>query len=87
MVSTRQSGQDSRLHSKQVVIVTQEVSRTWGRSRVCTYTPQGFLILDRDRSRRQPLCPQRWTVGGHPDLPAGGHQEDTIAITERDRIR
>jgi hypothetical protein len=26
-------------------------------------------------------------VGGHPDLPAGGHEEDTMAITERDRIR
>jgi hypothetical protein len=22
-----------------------------------------------------------------PDLPAGGHEEDTMAITERDRIR
>jgi hypothetical protein len=27
------------------------------------------------------------TVGGHPDLPAGGHEEDAMAITERDRIR
>jgi hypothetical protein len=27
------------------------------------------------------------SVGGHPDLPAGGHEEDTMAITERDRIR
>jgi hypothetical protein len=26
-------------------------------------------------------------VGGHPDLPAGGHEEDNMAITERDRIR
>ena len=26
-------------------------------------------------------------VGGHPDLPAGGHEEDTKAITECDRIR
>jgi hypothetical protein len=26
-------------------------------------------------------------VGGHPDLPAGGHEEDPMAITERDRIR
>jgi hypothetical protein len=23
-------------------------------------------------------------VGGHPDLPAGGHEEDPMAITERD---
>lgn len=38
------------------MIVTQEVSRTWGRSRGCTYTPQGFLILERDRSRRQPCA-------------------------------
>jgi len=22
-------------------------------------------------------------VGGHPDLPAGGHEEDTMTITER----
>ncbi len=27
------------------------------------------------------------TVGGHSDLPAGGHEEDPMAITERDRIR
>ena len=26
-------------------------------------------------------------VSGHPDLPAGGHEEDTMAITERERIR
>ena len=26
-------------------------------------------------------------VGGHPDLPAGGHEENAMAITERDRIR
>ena len=26
-------------------------------------------------------------VGGHPDLPAGGHEQDTMTITERDRIR
>jgi hypothetical protein len=26
-------------------------------------------------------------VGGYPDLPAGGHEEDPMAITERDRIR
>jgi hypothetical protein len=26
-------------------------------------------------------------VGGHPDLPAGGHEEDAMVITERDRIR
>jgi len=26
-------------------------------------------------------------VGGHPDMPAGGHEEDLMAITERDRIR
>ncbi len=26
-------------------------------------------------------------VGGHPDLPAGGHEEDIMAITERDRVR
>ncbi|MHB1432710.1 MAG: hypothetical protein ACYCVZ_11420 [Streptosporangiaceae bacterium] len=25
-------------------------------------------------------------VGGHPDLPAGGHEEYTVAITERERI-
>jgi hypothetical protein len=25
-------------------------------------------------------------VGGHPDLPAGGHEEDPMAIAERDRI-
>jgi hypothetical protein len=24
----------------------------------------------------------RLLVGGHPDLPAGGHEEDTLAITE-----
>ena len=36
--------------------------------------------------------PSRWpggrsgTVGGHPDLPAGVH-ENTMAITERDRTR
>jgi len=29
----------------------------------------------------------RRIVGGHPDLPAGGHEEDPMAITERDRIR
>jgi hypothetical protein len=28
----------------------------------------------------------RGYVGGPPDLPAGGHEEDTLAITERDRI-
>jgi hypothetical protein len=30
----------------------------------------------------------RWGVGGHPDpdLPAGGHERDTMDITERDRI-
>jgi Aminoglycoside/hydroxyurea antibiotic resistance kinase len=32
-----------------------------------------------------PPCPS--SVGGRPDLPAGGHEEDTMAITERDRIR
>jgi hypothetical protein len=26
------------------------------------------------------------SVGGHPDLPAGGHEKDTKAITERDWI-
>jgi hypothetical protein len=26
-------------------------------------------------------------AGGHPDLPAGGYEEDPMAITERDRIR
>ena len=26
-------------------------------------------------------------VGGHLNLPAGGHEEDPMAITERDRIR
>jgi hypothetical protein len=26
-------------------------------------------------------------VGGHLDLPAAGHEEDPMAITERDRIR
>jgi hypothetical protein len=26
-------------------------------------------------------------VGGHPDLPAGGQEEDLTTITERDRIR
>jgi hypothetical protein len=26
-------------------------------------------------------------VGGHPDLPAGGHEKDSMAITERDWIR
>ena len=26
-------------------------------------------------------------VGRHPDLPAGGHEEDIMAITERDRVR
>jgi hypothetical protein len=26
-------------------------------------------------------------VGGHPDLLAGGDEEDTMAITEPDRIR
>jgi hypothetical protein len=26
-------------------------------------------------------------VGGHPDPPAGGHEEDLMAITERDLIR
>jgi hypothetical protein len=26
-------------------------------------------------------------VGDHPDLPAGGHEEDTVAITERNRVR
>ena len=26
-------------------------------------------------------------VGGHPELPAGGHEEDPMAITERDCIR
>jgi hypothetical protein len=26
-------------------------------------------------------------VGGHLDLPAGGHEEDAMAITERDPIR
>jgi hypothetical protein len=29
-----------------------------------------------------PVC-----VGGHQDLPAGGHKEDAVAITERDWIR
>lgn len=29
----------------------------------------------------------RGYVGRHPDLPAGGREEDTLAITERDRIR
>ena len=28
-----------------------------------------------------------WTVGGHPDPPARGHEEDTMAVTERDRTR
>jgi hypothetical protein len=26
-------------------------------------------------------------AGGHPDLPAGGYEEDSMAITERDQIR
>jgi hypothetical protein len=26
-------------------------------------------------------------VGGHTDVPAGDHEEDPMAITERDRIR
>jgi hypothetical protein len=26
------------------------------------------------------------SVGGHPDLPADGHEEAPMAITERDRI-
>jgi len=26
-------------------------------------------------------------VGGHTDLPDGDHEEDPMAITERDRIR
>jgi hypothetical protein len=26
-------------------------------------------------------------VVGYPDLPAGGHEEDTMTITKRDRIR
>jgi len=26
------------------------------------------------------------SAGGHPDLPAGGHEEDPLAITERDQI-
>jgi len=30
---------------------------------------------------------KRQNVGGHPDPPAGGHEQDTMAITERDRIR
>jgi hypothetical protein len=30
------------------------------------------------------LSSQRIIVGGHPDLPAGAHQEGTMAITERD---
>jgi hypothetical protein len=35
------------------------------------------------------MVDQRWVssaVGGHPDLPAGGHEEDTMATTEHDRI-
>jgi hypothetical protein len=26
-------------------------------------------------------------VGGHPDLPAGGQEEDPMAVTQRDLIR
>lgn len=26
-------------------------------------------------------------IGGHPDLPVGGHEGGPMAITERDRIR
>jgi hypothetical protein len=36
--------------------------------------------LRRDRPRL--LIP----VGDHPDLPAGGHEEDTTATAEHDRI-
>jgi len=32
------------------------------------------------------FCHDRQAVGGHLDLPAGGHEEDTMAITECDRI-
>jgi hypothetical protein len=32
-----------------------------------------------------PGCNQ--VVGGHADLPAGGQEEDLMAITERDRNR
>jgi hypothetical protein len=41
----------------------------------------GKLVLaDRDVNSRE-------YVGGQPYLPAGGHEEDSLAITERYRIR
>jgi hypothetical protein len=36
-----------------------------------------------NRARDQVASP----VGGYQDLPTGGHEEDKMAITERDRIR
>ena len=43
----------------------------------------GFSCLG-DLASRSNL---RTVVGGHLNLPAGGHEEDAMAITERDRIR
>jgi hypothetical protein len=37
------------------------------------------------RAEVEPLC-RAASAGGHPDLPADGHEEDIMAITERDRI-
>jgi hypothetical protein len=27
-----------------------------------------------------------WSFGAHPDLPAGGHKEDTITIADRGKF-
>lgn len=51
-----------------------------------------FCEYCQPNARKLSRFPSCWTktptgVGGHPDLRAGRHEEDTLAITERDRIR
>ena len=46
----------------------------------CRIGQHDLTLLRHDRPRL--LIP----VGGHPDLPAGGHEEDITTTTERDQI-